>query len=199
LKKLSLFAVLVLPLFMLSTVHAQQQFDAAFGAGTIIAPSASSATGDHAPVTLSGGTYPVFSADILLKHQFGISGELAWRASRNLYGGFGPERPLFYDFNGIYAPKLGKHAQAELEGGIGFESIRFYQGFTSCGSFSCTDFVSSNHFMGHFGAGIRYYVHGHFFVRPEAHLYLINNNQEFSSPVATRVGVSLGYTFGPGF
>jgi hypothetical protein len=199
LKKLSLFLVLVVPILMAGTVHAQQQFDAAFGAGTILAPSASNANGDHAPVSLSGGTYPVFSADILLKHQFGISGELAWRASRNLYGGFAPERPLFYDFNGIYAPKLGKHAQAELEGGIGFESIRFYQGFTSCGSFSCTDFVSSNHFMGHFGAGFRYYIHGHIFVRPEAHLYLINNNQEFSSPVATRVGVSLGYTFGPGF
>ena len=71
---------------------------------------------------LSGGTYPVFSADILLKHQFGISGELAWRASRNLYGGFGPERPLFYDFNGIYAPKLGKPAQAELRVALGLRA-----------------------------------------------------------------------------
>ena len=45
----------------------------------------------------------------------------------NLYGGFQPERPLFYDFNGIYAPKLGKHAAAEVMAGIGWESIRFYQ------------------------------------------------------------------------
>jgi hypothetical protein len=198
LTKLSLILVLVLPLIIQSAAHAQQ-FDAAFGAGTIIAPSASSASGNHAPVTLSGGTYPVFSADLLLKRQFGVSGELAWRASRNLYGDFAPERPLFYDINALYAPRLGKKAAAELMAGIGWESLRFYQAFTTCGAISCTDFVSSNHFMGHVGGGVRYYIHGHFFVRPEAHLYLIRNNQEFSSPVATRVCISLGYTFAPGF
>ena len=197
LRTFSLVAV-VLPLMMLAGVHAQQ-FDAAIGAGTIIAPSASSASGNHQPVTLSGGTYPVFSADILLKRQFGVGGELAWRASRNTYGGFQPERPLFYDFNGVYAPRLGKQAAAEFMAGIGWESIRFYQGFTTCGAISCTDFVSSNHFMGHFGGGLRYYFHGHFFIRPEAHVYLIKNNIEFSSPVATRVGISLGYSFTPGF
>jgi hypothetical protein len=198
LRKISLIAVLVLPFLIQGTVHAQQ-FDVAFGVGTLTAPSASTATGNHQPVSLTGGAYPVFSADILLKHRFGVSGELAWRGSQNLYAGFQPYRPLFYDFNGIYAPKLGKSAAAELSAGIGWESLRFYQGFTSCGAISCTDFVSSNHFMGHFGAGLRYYFRGHFFVRPEADLYLINNNHEFSSPRATRFGVSLGYSFTPGF
>jgi len=126
LRKFSLIVALVLPFLTHSAVHAQE-FDAAIGAGTMIAPSASSASGNHAPVTLSGGTYPVFSADLLLKRRFGVSGELAWRASRNLYGGFQPERPLFYDINGIYAPKLGKHAAAELMAGVGWASIRFYQ------------------------------------------------------------------------
>jgi hypothetical protein len=198
LRKLSLMAVLAVLVLIQGTVHAQQ-FDVGFGVGTLTAPSASSASGSHQAVSLTGGAYPVFSADILLKQRFGISGELAWRASQNLYAGFAPYRPLFYDFNGIYAPKLGKHAAAELSGGIGWESLRFYQGFTSCGAFSCTDFVSSNHFMGHLGAGLRYYFRGHFFVRPEADLYLINNNQEFSSARATRFGVSLGYSFTPGF
>jgi hypothetical protein len=197
LRKLSLFAVLFFPFIIQGTVHAQQ-FDVAFGVGTLTAPSASSATGNHNPVSLTGGAYPVFSADILLKRDFGVSGELAWRGSQNLYGGFQPYRPLFYDFGGIYAPKLGSHAMAELSAGIGWESLRFYQGTFVCG-FTCTDFVSSNHFMGHFGAGLRYYFRGHFFVRPEADLYLIRNNQEFSSPRATRFGVSLGYSFTPGF
>jgi hypothetical protein len=49
--------------------------------------------------------------------------------------------------------------------------------------------------MGHFGAGVKIYVHGNFFVRPEANFYLIRNNVEFSSAYATRVGASLGYTF----
>jgi hypothetical protein len=198
LRKLSLMVVLVLPFLMHSTIRAQE-FDAAFGVGTLTAPSASNASGNHAPVSESGGAYPVFSADLLLKRQFGVSGELAWRASRNLYAGFQPYRPLLYDFNGIYAPKLGKHAGAELMAGIGWESLRFYQPFLTCGAITCTNFVSSNHFMGHFGGGFRYYVHGHFFVRPEAHLYLVRNNVEFSSPMATRFGVSLGYTFAPGF
>jgi len=198
LKKVSLTLVLALPFLMLGQVYAQE-FDVAIGAGTVLAPSASSATGDHAPVTLGGGTYPVVSADLLLRHNFGVSGELAWRGSRNIYAAVQPERPLFYDINGIYAPKIGRHAAAELMGGIGWESIRFYQPFTTCGAITCTDFVSSNHFMGHFGGGLRYYFHGHFFVRPEAHLYVIRNNQEFSSPIATRVGISLGYTFAPGF
>jgi Outer membrane protein beta-barrel domain len=198
LRKLSLVAVLAVPFIIQGMVHAQQ-FDAAFGVGTLTAPSASSATGNHQQVSLTGGAYPVFSADLLLKKDFGVSGELAWRASQNLYAGFQPYRPLFYDFNGIYVPRLGKHAAAELSGGIGWESLRFYTGTTSCGAISCTDFVSSNHFMGHFGAGLRYYFHGHFFVRPEADLYLINNNQEFSSSRATRFGVSLGYSFTPGF
>lgn len=197
-KKLGLVLMMVLPFFIHTTVHAQE-FDVAFGAGTVIAPSAASASGNHSPVTLSGGTYPVFSAALLLKGPLGVSGELAWRGSQNIYAGFQPERPLFYDFNGILAPKIGKHAAAELMGGIGWESIRFYQGVASCGALGCTDFVSSNHFMGHVGGGLRYYFHGHFFVRPEAHLYLIHNNVEFSSSYATRVGISLGYTFAPGF
>ena len=188
--------LLVLPLMIITTARAQQ-FDAAFGVGTVTAPSASSASGNHLPVSQTGGAYPAFSADLLLKDRFGVGGELAWRASRNLYAGFQPYRPLLYDFNGIYVPKLGKHAAAELMAGIGWESLRFYQPFLTCSFVTCTDFVSSNHFMGHFGGGLRYYFHGNFFVRPEAHLYMIRNNNEFSSPRATRFGVSLGYTFAP--
>jgi hypothetical protein len=198
-RKLSLAVVLLIfPFLIAGTVHAQQ-LDVGVGVGTLTAPSASSASDNHAPVSITGGAYPVFSADLLLKKQFGVSGELAWRGSRNLYGGFQPYRPLFYDFNGIYAPKLGKHAAAEVMAGIGWESLRFYQGFTTCGAISCTDFVSSNHFMGHVGGGLRYYFYGHFFVRPEAHLYIVHNNEEFSSGRAARFGVSLGYTFAPGF
>ena len=197
-RKLSLLVVLILPFLMHSAIQAQE-FDAAFGVGTLTSPSASNASGHHSPVSETGGAYPVFSADLLLKRRFGVSGELAWRSSRNLYAGFQPYRPLLYDVDGIYAPKLGKHAGAELMAGIGWESLRFYQPFLTCGAITCTNFVSSNHFMGHFGGGLRYYIHGQFFVRPEAHLYLIRNNVEFSSPMATRFGVSLGYTFAPGF
>ena len=193
------FLVIVGLIVLLSVSGFAQDFDAAFGVGTLIAPSASSASGNHSPVSLTGGAYPVFSADYLLKHNFGFGGEIAWRASRNVYAGFQPYRPLLYDFGAVYAPHTRK-VGAELQAGIGWESLRFYQPFFNCGGFSgCSNFVSSNHFMGHFGGGLRYYFKGHFFVRPEAHVYLVRNNIEFSSPLATRVGVSLGYTFAPGF
>jgi hypothetical protein len=50
--------------------------------------------------------------------------------------------------------------------------------------------------MGHFGGGVRFYFLGHAFVRPEAHLYLVHNNFEFSGARAVRVGASIGYAFG---
>lgn len=195
------FGLLVaLGLFLLLQRNAySQEFDAAFGVGTVTAPSGTVSQGGSTVISQRGGAYPSFSADLLLKRRFGFSGELAWRASRNLYAGFQPYRPLFYDFNGIYAPKLGKHFGAELMAGIGWESLRFYQPTFQCNFVTCTNYISSNHFMGHFGAGIRYYVWGHLFVRPEAHLYLIHNNVEFPSSQAARFGMSIGYTFAPGF
>ncbi len=56
-------------------------------------------------------------------------------------------------------------------------------------------FVSSNHFLGQFGAAIRLYVTPKIFIRPEAHLYEVHNNIEFSGSRATRFGFSIGYSF----
>lgn len=183
-------------MFCLCHPSAQAQVEAAFGLGTLTAPSASSASGDYSPVTLSGGLYPSFNANFFVRHNLAVGGELAWRAKQNLYLGYQPYRPLFSDFNAVWAPHIAKGTAAELMAGMGVESLHFY-GFTSCGFSGCTNYVSSNHFMGHFGAGLRYNVWGHMFVRPEAHVYLIRNNVEFSSPWATRFGVSIGYSFSP--
>jgi hypothetical protein len=195
LRKLTLLAVFL----TLATIAATaQQFDLGFGVGTVIATSASYATTfTNSAQSLTGGAYPVFSGDFLLKKNFGVQGEIAWRASRSLYLGYQPYRPLFFDFNGVYVPDLGKHIAPELTAGIGAESTRFYTNFVNCSYFGgCTNYVSSNHFLGHFGAGIRFYPHGNFFIRPEANLYLVHNNVEFSSGHFARVGVSIGYTFG---
>jgi hypothetical protein len=196
LKKLTGIAILTMGFLTVGTAHAQQ-IDIAFGVGTVTAPSAASATGDHGAQSLTGGAYPSFSGDVLIKHNFGFNGEVAWRASENLYQGFQPYRPILYDFNAIWVPRIGKKVSAELMGGIGGESIRFYQPFVTCTFFSCTNFVSSNHFLGHVGGGLRFYLFGNVFVRPEAHAYFIHNNVEFSSGRAQRYGASIGYTFAP--
>ncbi len=193
-RKLFVAATACLLFVMYRPAHAQG-IEAAFGLGTVTAPSASSASGDYSPATVSGGLYPSFNATFFIHHNLGVGGEIAWRASQNLYGGYQPYRPLLTDLDAVWAPHLAKGTTAEFMGGLGVESLHFY-GYQSCGFSGCTNYVSSNHFMGHFGAGLTYDVWGHMFIRPEAHLYLIRNNFEFSSPRVARFGVSIGYTFG---
>jgi hypothetical protein len=183
-------------MLLAGTVFAQnQKGDIALGFGSLLSTPSAQATGNYAPQSIGGGLYTTFSANFLLRHNLGVSGELSWRDSRNLYEGYEPFRPLFYDFNGLYARRVGKYLGVEAMGGIGAASTRFYSGAYNCNFVTCTDYVSSTHFMGHIGGGVKLYVHGNFFIRPEAHLYLIHNNNEFSSGRAERVGASIGYTF----
>jgi len=179
-----------------SFASAQAQIDVAFGVNTVTAPSASEATGNHTPQSLTGGAYPSFSADVLIYKNIGFQGEFAWKATRGDWQGVQPDRPMFYDFNAIFVPKIADRTYMELLAGIGSEATRFYQPFQICDFNTCKNFVTINHFMGHLGVGLKLYPVKNFFVRPEAHLYLVNNNQEFSSARAVRYGVSIGYTFG---
>jgi hypothetical protein len=179
-----------------SNLAQAQKVDLAFGVSTIDAPGASSADSNHAPVSLTGGTYPGVSGDVLFWHNLGVGAEIYWKANQGHYGGDPtlPFRPLFLDFNAVYSPKLARHAYLELIGGIGALDTRIYcQG---CGNGYNTNYSSDKHFMGDFGAGLKLYPHGGFFIRPEARLYLVNNNLNFSSPRVTRYGLSIGYTFG---
>jgi hypothetical protein len=172
-----------------------QQIDIGFGLSGITSPSYGSSTVYSAP-SQGGGVYPGFSGDFLLKKNLGVEGEIYWKGSQGVYNGYQPYRPLFWDFNGIWLPHLARRVTGELVAGIGAESIRFYNNFYTCSYITgCTNYTSSNHFMGDFGGGIRFYPIGNFFVRPEARFYLIHNNVEFNSNHATRYGVTIGYTF----
>ena len=176
-----------------------QQVDAAFGLGTVISTSGSnvSPSSNYFPQDVGGGVFPGLSADFMLRHRFGVGGEIFWRAGQNSYFGYQPFRPIFWNFNGVWAPQIRTRLGAELVAGIGEESIRYYQPYAICSSFTgCTDYTSQGHLMGAFGGGLRVYVTEHVFVRPEARLYLIHDNFQFSSGHATRVGVSVGYSFG---
>ncbi len=185
-------------LFLLVTAAHGQQLDIAFGAGTISSPASTPATATQFfKQSLSGGAFLAFSGDALIKGNLGFQGEVAWRASRNLYAGVLPYRPVFWDFNAIYAPRFNRFLGAELMAGIGAESTRFYTGpnYSYFGGY--TNYTSRSKFMGDFGGGIRLYPVGNFFIRPEARLYLIHgNDQFFSSGRALRYGMSIGYTFG---
>lgn len=159
---------------------------------------ASQTASGHSPESLSGGSYLSASADVLLHKRLGVQAEVAWKGSRGIYypGGYNqPYRPFFYDANAIWIPKISKRMSAELMAGVGVENTRFYKGTEACTFLTCTNFVTSTHFMEHFGGGLRLHAFRGLFVRPEAHLYVVHNNVEFSSGHAVRYGVSIGYTF----
>jgi hypothetical protein len=182
------------PIFLFQATAHAQQIDVAYGGGTLTAPAASTTA-----ESLRGGFYSTISGDLLFFHNLGVGGEVSWRGSQNNYptiGGPLPYRPVFFDFDAVFAPSLPFHKiQPQFEAGIGAEDIRFYSA-SFCSIYTGTCYATSKHFMGHLGAGLKLYFFGNFFVRPEADVYLVNNNVEFSSLYATRVGVSIGYTLG---
>ena len=194
-KKLALAVAFSVPfvLFCMPAAHAQEA-DIGIGFGTLTTSSNSSSGTTQ---QMGGGLYPSIGVNVIMKHRIGFGGEVAWRAKQNLYFGVQPFRPILYDFNAVWAPNLGKRATFEAMGGIGGLSSRFYTGTLSCNFVTCTDYVSSNHFLEHVGAGIRYRVWHNFFLRPEAHYYFINNNNEFSSNSAARFGITFGYALIP--
>lgn len=189
-KKLSLLvAAFCLTLLPGSAAHAQQ-FDMSFGLSGLTGPSSTATL-----QTIGGGAYPSIGLDFLFFHNVGVGFNAAFRAKQNLYQGQLPFRPFFYDVDAVYAPPLGKRAQGELSAGLGVESVRFYTPNFTCSFTGCTNFVSSNHFLVQLGGGLRFYVTPRIFIRPEAHLYVVHNNFEFSGSRATRFGVSIGYSF----
>jgi hypothetical protein len=186
--------------FLLASLGHAQQTDFTVGANAVLSSTYNSASQTYLPPAEKGGTYASVSADILFKNRVGFNGEVAFRAKQGLYNGYQGFRPVFYDFNGVYAPRIGRKVSPELMAGVGGESILFYNRYATCNSnyFSgCRTNASSNHFMVHIGGGVRYYFWRSFFVRPEAHLYLIPNNVQFNSDYVGRIGVSIGYTLHP--
>lgn len=194
-RKLDALTIIVLVCGMVVPASAQQ-IDVAFAGGSMFS-SGSSVNALGVVPGEGGGTFIGFNGNVLFRGSLGVQAEVNWRASQASYGGLIPYRPVFWAFNAIYARRFGQRLGAEALGGIGGESIRFYSGQANCDYYgNCSNYISSNHFLADVGGGIRIYVWRNAFVRPEARLYLIHNNEEFSSSYPVRYGVSLGYTFG---
>ncbi len=202
-RKLALLA----PVFALSfSCHlaAAQQGDIMFFGGTLLSSSPSTTQLFSGNIAEKGGTYLGVAGDIVgFKRRLGFNVETSWRASQANYLGYETYRPILTDFNALFQPKIGKKIGLDLFGGIGIASTRFYVPYaTSCSYFSgCINYNTQDHFMQDLGAGIRYYVWNHFFVRPEFHYYHIDNNDNlstggFTSDNVFRVGASIGYTIG---
>ncbi len=172
------------------------------GFGTLMSSGTTSCGQSSCFVPEKGGLYTNISGDVVFKKRIGFNFEAAWKASQGNYAGLGiPFRPILFDFNGLYQPQLSKKVGVDLMGGVGWQTTRFYgyQPTSNCVYFGAC-YTSSNHFLVDIGGGIRYYVWGHMFLRPEAHFYhIVNNTSDFTSNNVVRVGASIGYTIGGGF
>jgi opacity protein-like surface antigen len=191
-RTLSVFALL---LFFSSFAHSQQ-FDVAIGGGTLFSTKNITASEAYLPPSEKGGVYPSVSIERIFQNHYGYSAELAYRYDQGFYNNYQHFRPVMYDLNAVYAPRLGKKMTADLTGGVGGETVLFYPATGNCNYVGCSTHLDSNHFLFHAGAGIRYALWRRVFVRPEANYYrIVNNTVEFHSDNVLRLGASIGITF----
>lgn len=176
-----------------------QEIDLAVGGNTLWSPKNPTASVGFLPPPLKGGVYPSFSLEYLKENHWGLLAEGAFRYRYAVYNDFQTYRPVIYDVNGVYTAQLAHKTRGDFMAGIGGETLLFYAPYFGCGipTGGCQTFLNSTHFLVHAGVGIRYSVWRRLFVRPEAHWYFITDNYQFHSDNLFRIGVSVGYTFGP--
>jgi len=196
-RKLSAVLFVCSTLFLIGTVHAQE-IDAQFGVSGVHSKSVNSfdfSDFSHSPEEVGGGIFPSLGGDVLLWKNVGVGGQIAWKGGQGFSQLAGLNyRPILWDVDAVYARRAGRIGFAGM-GGIGGESVRFY-GIQNCNSFSCTNFVSSNHFLTHLGTALRLYATHSIYVGPQIDYYFVKNNFEFTSNNVTRYGVNIGFTFG---
>jgi hypothetical protein len=190
-----------------TVAHAQSGLDVFFGVGTMTNSSSGQSidtfgTGNPYTTPSLGGAFGKVGADYMVTPHFGIGAETDFRFSQASYTGL-TYRPMFYDFNAIWAPTghSNKHIVPEIEAGIGGAKLSFYYPSSYCDQFagcssSNTFLESSNHFQVHLAAGLRVYVTPHLFIRPQVDARYVNNFFQFGSNWVPQYGAALGWSFG---
>jgi hypothetical protein len=152
------------------------------------------------------GTFGVFGVDYMFKPHFGVNGEYAFRFAQ---APFLPNaglnmRPEFYDFNAVWEPISGsdKRIVPVLEAGLGGARVALY--FTqqcSIAGVNCTSSTpagfNANHFQVHAAAGVKLYVKGNLFIKPQFDFHYVTNlTDQFGRDWVPQATISIGYTFG---
>jgi hypothetical protein len=183
-----------------------QSGDVYFGMGTDTDSSNGQIVQTYGPPTNYStpemtGLFGKFGAGYMFKPTLGFGGEYNFRFSQGSYAGLN-YRPKFYDLNVIWMP-LGNSRKVvpEFQGGIGGVNLSFYYSSQYCDLFAgCTTSNSylegSSHFQTHLSAGLRFYVKGGMFVRPQFDVHYVNNFFQFGRGWVPEYGVVIGYTFG---
>jgi hypothetical protein len=151
-----------------------------------------------------GGLFGVVGADFMFKKHLGVNGEYAFRFSQ---APFLPDdslnmRPVFYDVNALWQPVSGKRLIPVLEGGVGAAKVALHftqtsslTGITSTSGFPAGSYT--NHFQLHGAVGMKIYVRGNLFVKPQFDVhYAFHLNDQFHRNAVLQYTGSVGYTFG---
>ena len=152
-----------------------------------------------------GGAFGVIGADVMIWPHLGFNFEDAFRFAQASYlpnAGLNA-RPSFYDFNAVYQPLASdSRIVPVIEGGVGGAKVSIYYNQQACAIPSiCLNqssfLASANHFQVHGGLGVKLYVRGSMFIKPQVDFhYAPNLNQQYGSNFVPQYTVSVGYTFG---
>jgi hypothetical protein len=190
-----------------TTIASAQNADVFFGVGTAMDSSNNSVAdyfGTGIPLTSPklAGSFAKIGGDFMITKHFGVGAETDFRFAHANYQGF-QTRPLFYDFNGIYMPTVGrfKRIVPELEGGVGGVKMAFSYSQSSCDnlggcSTSTTAYESSSHFQVHVAGGIRFYATNHLFIRPQVDFRYVPNFFQYGRNTVPEYGAAVGWSFG---
>jgi len=150
-----------------------------------------------------GGLFGTAGVDFMLRKHLGVNGEYTFRFSRAPYlpsDGLNM-RPSFYDINALWQPFSGMRFVPFLEGGIGAARVALSfnpsaaTGLTTAPSLPTG--MNPSYFQLHFAVGVKVYVHGRIFVKPEFDLrYLPRLKNQFGRDTVLQFGGAVGYTFG---
>jgi len=183
-----------------------QTVDAYFGLGTMTDTSNGQSvdtfgTGSPYNSPALGGTFANVGGDVMVTPHLGFNANLSWRTSQGGYDGL-LYRPMFYDFNGVYAPTgAKKRIVPVILAGLGGVHLGYYENQSACDAFvgcssSNTFIESSNHFQAHFGAGVKFDIYKGIFLQPQVDVRWVNNFFQFGSNWVPEYSAQLGYRFG---
>lgn len=175
-----------------------------FGLGTAVDSSTGEPLDTFGDGTLfntprMGGLFETVGGDFMFRPHLGAGFETSFRSQSN-YAGIN-YRPLFYDFNVVYQPISSGMIVPEFQAGAGGANLRFYENQSFCDSFrGCSNqnyyVESSNHVQLHLSGGLRLYVKGGIFIRPQVDVHWVNNFFQFGSNWVPEYSAAIGYTFG---
>lgn len=200
-----LLAIFIITVAGTISAHAQSA-DVFFGVGTATDSSSNQqidtfGDGNLYSTPKMTGAFGTFGADFMFRPHFGVGGESTFRFSQGSYAGLN-YRPNFYDFNAIFLPLANSNRIVpEFQAGLGGAKLNFYYNQQFCDAFagcstSNTYLESSNHFQLHFAGGLRFYVKGGMFLRPQIDVHWVHNLFQFGSDFVPQYSLSIGYTFG---